>query len=155
MLAQAWQQLVAMSDDLAAVSIINWQVEQAARQRLAHVTHDSVASPRLETFLLEQRIEFMRAYCLLAHHKNLWHLHLIEFAHTISDTLLSESSYETYDLTWLGYIPVHWACLGLWTNHETDQSSRMMIAATYHQDSSRDLPRRTSCDAADFPPRTC
>ena len=152
-LHQAWQQIVALTEDLEILLAILASLEDAAAQQLARMPADSDVQARLESLFARARLEMLRARLAPETGGLRAYASLVQQNYEISRTLLSAGMGDAQQLAWLRQTPLSWACLGLWDASGSGDRSALVIAGSYDRDGQGDLaPRQNSYAAALFPP---
>ncbi|MFL5803946.1 MAG: substrate-binding domain-containing protein [Roseiflexaceae bacterium] len=131
-LHQAWQELVAVSENLEVLLAILKALEDAgARQMVA--SPEATAHATVETFIERVRIEMLRAR--VAHETTVIRSYsaLVQQNYQISVTLLTKDSANTQDLAWLRQTPLNWGCFGLWEGVGHDDAA-LVVAGIYRRD---------------------
>ena len=130
--AQAWQQALAFTDDLARLETILALLRKAGRQRLTCQSRMAAgatggAEARLEYFLCLAGLELMRAHRLAGRDDNAWTAYLQQaFAHAVQ-VLFAGDRHET-DLGWLDETWARWGCLALWEPPDAGEPTPAMGA---------------------------
>jgi anti-anti-sigma regulatory factor len=153
-LHQAWQQIVALTENLEVLLGILTLLEEAGARQLASMPSDPDARARLGSLFVRARLEMLRARLAPETGVLRAYASLVQQNYEISKTLLTAEIGGAQQLAWLCQTPLSWASLGLWDGSDSGGRSVLVIAGSYSRDNRDDLlaPRGQRYSAALFPP---
>jgi DNA-binding LacI/PurR family transcriptional regulator/anti-anti-sigma regulatory factor len=131
-LYEAWQEIVAVSENLEVLQAILKALEDAGARQMA-ASPEATARAAMETFIDRLRIEMLRAR--VAHETAVIRSYsaLVHQNYHISVTLLAKDSANTQNLAWLRQTPLSWGCFGVWDSVGNDAAA-LVVAGLYRRD---------------------
>jgi len=146
---RAWQQAVALTPDLAILSMMLKAIEHAAA---AHLNADPVVRARVEAFLDSARLGMMYARLAQERSQVEYFQSTVQSNYALSMRLLSADMDTIPELAWLAQTDVNGACLGLWAETPAGEPGALVLAGLYNRADGGNVQRGASCSAALFPP---
>jgi DNA-binding LacI/PurR family transcriptional regulator/anti-anti-sigma regulatory factor len=146
---QAWQQAVALTPDLATLSMMLKALQHAAA---SHLSADLMVRARVEAFLDSARRGMMHARLDQERSQVEYLQSTVQSNYAMSMRLLSADMRTIPELAWLAQTDVNGACLGLWTETPAGEPRSLVLAGLYDRDESVTIQRGGNCAAAIFPP---
>jgi signal transduction histidine kinase/DNA-binding LacI/PurR family transcriptional regulator/CheY-like chemotaxis protein len=149
-IAAAWQQAVAITENLELLNAAIMLLEDAAQRRRATAPDD--AQVHITTLFQQIRMEMMRTRLAYEAAKNQYLTISGLMNQEISLTLLSSQVGESQTLAWLRKTPATWGCLGVWDNARADNHATLIVAGVYRRDSTDLAAIGNRYAATEFPP---
>jgi DNA-binding LacI/PurR family transcriptional regulator/anti-anti-sigma regulatory factor len=148
-LERAWQQAVALTPDLANLTMMLKAIEQAAAP---HLNADLVVHARVEAFLDSARLGMMHARLAQERSQVEYFQSAVQSNSVLSNRMLSADMRTIPELAWLAQTDVNGACLGLWAETPAGEPGTLVLAGLYTREGGTSVRCGTRCAAALFPP---
>jgi len=131
-LMEAWQEIVAVSENLEVLLAILKALENAGARQLA-ASPEAAAHAAVETFVERQRLEMLRARVAYETSVIRSYSALVHQNYHISVTLLAKDSAHTQNLAWLRQTSLSWGCFGMWDS-VGNADAALVVAGIYRRD---------------------
>jgi DNA-binding LacI/PurR family transcriptional regulator/anti-anti-sigma regulatory factor len=147
---RAWQQAVALTPDLANLTMMLKAIEHAAAP---HLNADLVVRARVEVFVDTARLGLMHSRVAHERAQVEYFQNTVQSNYALSMRLLSEDMRTIPELAWLAQTDVNGACLGLWAETPAGEPRTLVLVGLYNREGGINVRRGVSCAAALFPPQ--
>jgi anti-anti-sigma regulatory factor len=147
---RAWQQAVALTPDLANLTLMLKAMEHSAAP---HLNADPVVHARVEAFVDSARLGMMHTRLAQERAQVEYFQNTVQSNYALSMRLLSEDIRTMPELAWLVQTDVNGACLGLWAETPVGEAGMLVLAGFYNREGGVNVQRGASCAAALFPPQ--